>query len=154
MFKLYDIDSMVLCLTEGNIQLLETLSGESTQPKKQPSSILGQYPPPSRSFTGREDILEQMRSYFLEGSPLERRLFVLCGLGGAGKTQLALKFVQLRKGMYVNSALGYLSLRLTTLCRFSNIFYIDATTRETISSGLTALAKAAGVGETPEEALK
>jgi Cdc6-like AAA superfamily ATPase len=45
-------------------------------------------------FTGREDILEKMESYFSKPASLERRLFVLHGLGGAGKTQLALKFVQ------------------------------------------------------------
>ena len=37
--------------------------------------------------------------------------------------------------------------------RFWDVFYIDATTRETISAGLTALAKAAGAGTTPDEAL-
>ena len=34
------------------------------------------------------------------------------------------------------------------------MFYVDATTRETLSSGLTALAKAANVGTTPEEGLE
>ena len=57
-------------------------------------SHVARCPPPSRAFTGREDILEQMQDYFFGASPMDRRLFVLCGLGGAGKTQLALKFVQ------------------------------------------------------------
>lgn len=38
-------------------------------------------------------------------------------------------------------------------CRFWDIFYIDATTRETISTSLVTLAKAANTGSTPEEAL-
>ncbi|KAF8594629.1 TPR-like protein, partial [Ceratobasidium sp. AG-I] len=92
-------------------------------------------PPPSRVFTGRQNILDQMDSYFSQAVSLERRLFVLHGLGGAGKTQLALKFVQSHKAL------------------FWDIFYIDATTRETISAGLTALAKACGSGATPEEGL-
>lgn len=39
------------------------------------------------------------------------------------------------------------------MCSFWDVFYIDATTRETISAGLIALAKAANAGSTPEEAL-
>lgn len=38
-------------------------------------------------------------------------------------------------------------------CRFWDVFYIDATSRQTISAGLTALAKASNAGGTPEEAL-
>ncbi|KAF8594809.1 TPR-like protein, partial [Ceratobasidium sp. AG-I] len=48
---------------------------------------------------------------------------------------LALKFVQSHKDT------------------FFDVFYVDATTRETISAGLTSLAKAAEAGTTPEEAL-
>lgn len=73
-------------LPEGNIH-----------PPRQSKSNIGRCPPPSRAFTGREDILNQMRDYFFDASPLERHLFVLCGLGGAGKTQLALKFMQMHK---------------------------------------------------------
>ncbi|KAF8598112.1 FabD/lysophospholipase-like protein [Ceratobasidium sp. AG-I] len=104
----------------------------SLKPKR---SRIGHCPPPSRAFTGREDILDQMQDYFFSASPMDRRLFVLCGLGGAGKTQLALKFVQLHKD------------------KFWDVFYIDVTTRETISSGLIALARAAKAGETPEAAM-
>ncbi|KAF8594207.1 TPR-like protein [Ceratobasidium sp. AG-I] len=96
---------------------------------------VGRCPPPSRAFTGREDILGQMDHYFSNPGSLERRLFVLHGLGGAGKTQLALKFVQSHKHL------------------FSHVFYLDATTRETVSAGLAALAKATQAGTTPEDGL-
>ncbi|KAF8596373.1 FabD/lysophospholipase-like protein [Ceratobasidium sp. AG-I] len=102
---------------------------------QQSSLRIGRYPPPSQTFTGREDVLNQMDSYFSKGALLERRLFVLHGLGGAGKTQLALKFVHTHKDW------------------FWDIFYIDATTRETISAGLIAIGKAANAGSTPDEAL-
>jgi Cdc6-like AAA superfamily ATPase len=46
------------------------------------------------AFTGREDILAQMRDCFFNGSR-KRNVFVLYGLGGAGKTQIALKFVEM-----------------------------------------------------------
>ncbi|KAF8602157.1 hypothetical protein BDV93DRAFT_557669 [Ceratobasidium sp. AG-I] len=114
---------------------LVTLQSGNITPLKPKHSIIGRCPPSSRAFTGREDILEQMRHYFFEAPPSERRLFVLCGLGGAGKTQLALKFVQMHKD------------------EFWQVFYIDATTRETISAGLATLAKEANVGETVENGL-
>jgi hypothetical protein len=50
-------------------------------------------PPPSRVFTGRRDILSQMHSYFSTNSG-KRHVFVLHGLGGAGKSQIAFKFVE------------------------------------------------------------
>lgn len=53
---------------------------------------IGRCPVPSAMFTGREDLLELLRTYFFNQSH-ERHLFVLHGLGGAGKTQLALEFV-------------------------------------------------------------
>ncbi|KAF8600373.1 FabD/lysophospholipase-like protein [Ceratobasidium sp. AG-I] len=111
-------------ITQGNIH-----------PQRQSTSRIGRCPPPSQTFTGREDILERMRGYFFDESTTGRRLFVLCGLGGAGKTQLALKFVDMHKNL------------------FWDVFYIDATSHQTASAGLTALAKAANGGTTQEEAL-
>jgi len=50
-------------------------------------------PPPVASFIGRQDILNKMRRYFdLDGAC--QRIFVLHGLGGAGKSQLAFKFIE------------------------------------------------------------
>jgi hypothetical protein len=50
---------------------------------------------PTSVFTGREDILAQLDNYFNVEGPAkqEQHIFVLYGLGGAGKTQIALKFV-------------------------------------------------------------
>ena len=50
-------------------------------------------PPPSRVFTGRQDILSQMHRYF-SANLGKRHVFVLHGLGGAGKSQIAFKFVE------------------------------------------------------------
>ena len=57
---------------------------------------------PTSVFTGREDILKQLDGYFsLEGPAKEKRhTFVLYGLGGAGKTQIAFKFVQMCGNRY------------------------------------------------------
>ena len=50
-------------------------------------------PPPVASFIGRKDILDKLHSYFDSESACQR-IFVLHGLGGAGKSQLAFKFIE------------------------------------------------------------
>jgi hypothetical protein len=50
----------------------------------------------SEHFTGRRDILEKIDTAFSARGPglNKRRQFLVCGMGGAGKTQIALKFVE------------------------------------------------------------
>jgi hypothetical protein len=50
-------------------------------------------PPPTPVFTGRRDIIAQMHACFFDGSE-DRHVFVLHGLGGSGKSQIAFKFVK------------------------------------------------------------
>ena len=55
-----------------------------------------QCPAPSQVFTGRRDELDQMNSYFFspdQNRQRKQKVFVLHGFGGAGKSQLAFKFV-------------------------------------------------------------
>ena len=57
--------------------------------------IYGPIPPHSRLFTGRKDHLGKLRDYFCQRNcPSPRRQFLLYGIGGGGKTQIALKFVE------------------------------------------------------------
>jgi len=50
-------------------------------------------PPPTPVFTGRKDVLSQMHAYF-SANVGRRHVFVLHGLGGSGKSQIAFKFVE------------------------------------------------------------
>ncbi|KAJ6511147.1 hypothetical protein C8R45DRAFT_401896 [Mycena sanguinolenta] len=50
-------------------------------------------PPPSQIFHGRKTILDSMHQFFAQDTRKQKR-YVLYGLGGAGKTQIALKFIQ------------------------------------------------------------
>jgi len=50
-------------------------------------------PLPVKSFTGRKEILDKMSQYFYSGHKAQH-VFVLHGLGGAGKSQLAFKFLE------------------------------------------------------------
>jgi hypothetical protein len=50
-------------------------------------------PPPSRIFHGRQIILEKLHKFF-EQELNTQKIYLLHGLGGSGKTQIALKFIQ------------------------------------------------------------
>ncbi|KAJ7813412.1 P-loop containing nucleoside triphosphate hydrolase protein [Mycena olivaceomarginata] len=93
------------------------------------------YPLPVSSFKGRKDILQEMHQHF-DCDQGSQRIFVLHGLGGAGKSQLSFKFLQESQAHH----------------RFSEIFYIDATSEQTIETDLKAGAPAV-VGESNEAIL-
>ena len=45
-------------------------------------------------FTGRDDYLQKLRDYFGSDIMDKRKSFLLYGLGGIGKTQICLKFIE------------------------------------------------------------
>ncbi|KAJ7713489.1 P-loop containing nucleoside triphosphate hydrolase protein [Mycena metata] len=90
-------------------------------------------PPPSRIFCGRQDILEKMQHFFSDSGI--QHIYVLRGLGGAGKTQIALKFIK------------------ESSSHFSDIFFIDTSTIATIETGLKNIAILKHFGDSPEDGL-
>ncbi|KAJ7019311.1 P-loop containing nucleoside triphosphate hydrolase protein, partial [Mycena alexandri] len=92
-------------------------------------------PPPSRIFQGRQTILVKMYQFFTPDS-VKQCIYVLHGLGGAGKTQIALKFIRESSGS------------------FSDTFLVDASTLDTINTGLKNIAVSKGVGDSTQDALK
>ncbi|KAJ7458462.1 hypothetical protein FB451DRAFT_579971 [Mycena latifolia] len=92
-------------------------------------------PPPSRIFHGRQRILNKMHEFF-EQDLNQQHIFLLHGLGGAGKTQIALKFIQ------------------ESSSRFSEIFLIDASTLKTIDTGLKNIAATKNAGSAAQDALQ
>ena len=131
-----------------------------SDPLGQGSSAAGQQPrlkrcpPPVGTFTGRQDVLTQMEEFFFDDS-LKKHVFVLYGLGGAGKTQIALKFVEICQHKTVPrsvsrcfSIFGSVLLNSSScLARFSNVYFVDATAPETIDTELRTIALAKGIGE-------
>ncbi|KAJ7765957.1 hypothetical protein DFH07DRAFT_359600 [Mycena maculata] len=91
-------------------------------------------PPPSRIFHGRQIILNKMQAYFSQDIG-KQHIFLLHGLGGAGKTQIALKFIQ-------------------ESSQFSDIFMLDASTTDTLDAALKNITVTKNVGDTPQDALK
>lgn len=49
---------------------------------------------PSNLFTGRDKYLQRLRDYFSSSTGDKRKAFLLYGLGGIGKTQICLKFIE------------------------------------------------------------
>ncbi|KAJ7640137.1 hypothetical protein B0H17DRAFT_477988 [Mycena rosella] len=91
-------------------------------------------PPGSKIFHGRETILARMYKYYAEDR-WKQRIFLLHGLGGAGKTQIALKFIE-------------------DSSQFSDVFFIDASTPETIATGLMNIAVSKNSGSNAQDALR
>ncbi|KAF8218037.1 hypothetical protein K438DRAFT_1796213 [Mycena galopus ATCC 62051] len=94
-------------------------------------------PPPSGIFQGRQDILESMKEYFSQDIG-KRHIYVLHGLGGSGKTQIALKFLEM--------ANDHSSLR------FTKVLFIDASSLETLDTAFKNIAISHKIGKTAEDA--
>ncbi|KAF8177925.1 hypothetical protein K438DRAFT_1844922 [Mycena galopus ATCC 62051] len=97
--------------------------------------IFTQCPPPSSIFHGRRIILEEMHQCFAEDTT-RQHIYVLHGLGGAGKTQIALKFLQ------------------DTANHFTDRFFVDASTTNTIETGLRNIATAKEIGNSSQDVVK
>ncbi|KAJ7747774.1 hypothetical protein B0H16DRAFT_916814 [Mycena metata] len=97
------------------------------------SQIANHCSPPSRIFCGRQDILDKMEDFFADTGT--QHIYVLHGLGGAGKTQIALKFIN------------------KSSSRFSDIFFIDTSTIATIKRGLRNIAILKDLGDSPQDGL-
>ncbi|KAJ6564795.1 hypothetical protein B0H19DRAFT_1233545 [Mycena capillaripes] len=91
-------------------------------------------PPPSRIFLGRQIILDKMHHFFTPNSG-KQQIYVLYGLGGAGKTQISLKFIE-------------------KSTHFVDKNFVDASTTETIETGLKKIATVKNVGNSSQEALQ
>ncbi|QRW06373.1 kinesin light chain [Ceratobasidium sp. AG-Ba] len=92
-------------------------------------------PPPTPVFTGRQDTIEQIVACLSQGKT-QRCVFVLYGLGGSGKTQLALKTAQQARD------------------KWTDVVFVDATTHNTAIATLAGFAKEKNVGETHQGALR
>ncbi|KAH8814547.1 hypothetical protein DL96DRAFT_1715740 [Flagelloscypha sp. PMI_526] len=92
-------------------------------------------PPPTPFFTGRRAELQIMEEYF----KLDRnscRVVVLYGIGGGGKTQIVLEFIQRNKD------------------RFTEIFFVDASNKVTLENQLKAIAGGSSENPSIEDALR
>ncbi|KAG8710774.1 hypothetical protein FRC09_020938 [Ceratobasidium sp. 395] len=111
------------------------IGGTVRQPAVQQTTGVKRCPAPSPAFTGCEHQISQVTNCLLSQTN-ERRVCVVHGLGGSGKTQIALKVVE------------------RTRDKWEDIVYVDATTRETLTSMLKGFALVRKIGETHEDTLQ
>ena len=60
-------------------------------------AVIPLMPNPSNRFTGRTDVIAKLKKHFSTNANTtvqRRRFFLLHGMGGIGKTQICLKFVE------------------------------------------------------------
>ncbi|KAF7307949.1 NB-ARC-domain-containing protein [Mycena kentingensis (nom. inval.)] len=81
-------------------------------------------------FQGRRDILSRMQHYFMAPGP-GSKIYLLYGLGGIGKTQIALKFVE---------EFGSV---------FTNIWFVDASSHQTVQSSFKKIMLQEGLDNIP-----
>ncbi|KAL9615270.1 MAG: hypothetical protein Q9167_000241 [Letrouitia subvulpina] len=85
----------------------------------------------SSAFTGREEVCEQLRARCLPSSKLDLRgqqkRYVIYGLGGSGKTQVCLKFVEEHRE------------------EFWGVFWVDASSAESLERGYLQVANICGL---------
>ncbi|KAJ6533785.1 hypothetical protein DFH09DRAFT_1284374 [Mycena vulgaris] len=98
------------------------------------TQIITKCPPPSRIFHGRQHVLDKMHQFF-KLDLNKQHIFLLHGLGGAGKTQIALKFID------------------EFASHFTDIFFIDTSTIGTIDTGLKNIATTQNAGSTAQDGL-
>ncbi|KAG9079281.1 hypothetical protein FS749_008649 [Ceratobasidium sp. UAMH 11750] len=114
---------------------VEQVDGEIQAASEQHLSGVKQCPAPTSVYTERHKPIQQAVDC-LTSNVQERRIFVFHGLGGAGKTQLALRVVE------------------RTREHWSDIVYVDATSLESLASTLREFAIARKIGETHEDTLR
>ncbi|KAF8174292.1 hypothetical protein K438DRAFT_1849200 [Mycena galopus ATCC 62051] len=121
-------------ITAHNLHATFTSEETSQLSTIRASQIANHCPPPSRIFQGRRNILDKMHNFFTSDVGIQH-IYVLHGLGGAGKTQIALKFIK------------------ESSSHFSDMFFIDASTTATIDTGLKNIAVAKNAGDSPQDGL-
>ncbi|KAF8177900.1 hypothetical protein K438DRAFT_1605615 [Mycena galopus ATCC 62051] len=110
----------------------------------QASQVLNHCPPPSKNFQGRQAILNEMHQFFAENTGVEH-VYVLYGLGGAGKTQIALKVIEDSTRYNIFDTIEF---------RFTDRILVDASSTERIETGLKNIATAKGSGESWQDGLR
>ncbi|KAJ7101194.1 P-loop containing nucleoside triphosphate hydrolase protein [Mycena epipterygia] len=135
---------MLMVTMDTNFQVQKVLTVISPMPVVQVPQQINNCPPPSRIFHGRQTILQQMHQYFAQ-TTRKQNIFLLHGLGGAGKTQIALKFIL--PDLKVWECIYF-------ILSFTDIFFIDSSSVETIDTGLKNIANTKTVGESSQDALQ
>ncbi|KAF8337247.1 P-loop containing nucleoside triphosphate hydrolase protein [Amanita rubescens] len=111
-----------------NVVIMDSQFMEINYYLADPSNIdLPPLPPIKHSstfFTGQDKYLQKLKDHFTSNIGGQRKFFTLHGLGGIGKTQICLKFIEENPDL------------------FSDMFWIDASSEKTVEFVLTQISSA------------
>ncbi|KIK05032.1 hypothetical protein K443DRAFT_675499 [Laccaria amethystina LaAM-08-1] len=113
-----------IAISGGTFYAADTVSGTihiNNSNRTTSDGVIPLMPNPSNRFTGRTEVTAKLKSHFFTNtidSAQNRKFFLLYGMGGIGKTQICLKFVE---EMYDS---------------FSQVFWVDASFLGTILQAL------------------
>ncbi|KAJ7484031.1 hypothetical protein B0H11DRAFT_1862437 [Mycena galericulata] len=124
------LNFLLMAAIDTNMQVHHLSAASINAPQ-----LINTCPSPSRIFHGRQLILDMMHQFFSQDLG-KQHIFLLHGLGGAGKTQIGLKFVE----------------QFTS--HFTDIFLIDTTTVQTIETDLKNVATRKNIGDSSKDALQ
>ncbi|KAJ7434403.1 hypothetical protein FB451DRAFT_289523 [Mycena latifolia] len=129
-----------LCMEDAKLKLTGAVEVilNPVVPVSDSAAYLKVCPSPSVHFTGREDILQKMSEYFNRNIG-RQHIFLLHGLGGSGKSQIAFKFVEQSTSIPES--------------RFQDVFFVDSSSKQTIENDLVTLALVKKVGKACQDSL-
>ncbi|KAJ7278926.1 hypothetical protein C8J57DRAFT_1465179 [Mycena rebaudengoi] len=134
--RVHELRLNFITLSVAELNIHARASATQLPPPPPPPAITTTVcPPPSRIFHGRRDILDKMHHYFAQDVGI-RHVSLLHGLGGSGKTQIALKF-----------------LHETQSDRFTDVFFLDSSTADTLRAGFKNISLTQSIGSDHEDAL-
>jgi hypothetical protein len=104
-----------------------------------PPPPLRRCPTASERFTGRKPELLKMARFFF-GEEIRKRIFLLVGMGGCGKSQIAFHFFHMHvlKNKKFDPSMA---------------FFVDATTTATLDDSFRAIARSKGIEDSAQAAL-
>lgn len=118
--------------TGGNVRPPGLKSDPDTRPQPVPPTIWGGVPPRNSNFTGRDDLLERIHAALRQDTPSALVPQPLFGLGGIGKSQLAVEFAYRNQFDY------------------ELIWWIQADDEQSIRRSLTSLARRLRLAESDD----
>ena len=93
-----NVSPVITALTTGILRrhFVKIEVHEHTSRGQDDTVLVPQRPNSSALFTGRWDVLEKLKDHFVpaDRDNKHRKSFLLFGMGGIGKTQICLKFVE------------------------------------------------------------
>jgi tetratricopeptide (TPR) repeat protein len=104
-------------------------------------------------FTGQAQIGQRLETVFAPSSHerSEQRRFVLFGMGGSGKTQICLQYVYTHRDRYIDAYPLICSYILAdTIDRYWGVFWIDASSHDSILLSIKQMASVLGLQQNTE----